>query len=131
MPDKWKCTCCPRDLRAVQQICFFIMMDLQMLEDRLTATRKEIILPDNADAIWEGQAPPTVETEIYGTFSIILDDHLPELIELLHRAAVATQRKVRIEWTKLRAGKPAPLQIKGRAKTRPKPGGAPLPFFTD
>jgi hypothetical protein len=30
-----------------------------------------------------------------------------------------------------RAGKPAPLQIKRRAKTRPKPGGAPLPFFTE
>ncbi|MEE8526795.1 MAG: hypothetical protein V3T72_22910 [Thermoanaerobaculia bacterium] len=110
MPSHEECTCVPRPIRDVQKLCFFIQLDLQMLEDRMIAARQEIALPENRDAIWNGDAPPTVEIEVYGALSVITDDHLPELIALLHRAAIATPRRVTMAWNRLRSGKRTTLE---------------------
>ena len=101
MPCRKNCTCVPREIRDVQQLCFWIQLDLQMLEDRMEAARNEIALPENADTIWDGAAPPTVEIEVHGALGVIVDDLLPELTGLLHRAAIATPRRVSEAWNRI------------------------------
>ncbi len=102
MPDERKCTCIPRPLRDVQTMAYWLALDLQMVADRVEALRNEIELPANAEEIWEGLADPTLAVEVYGCFSVIGDDTLPECSRLFHQAASATVRSVAQEWRRMR-----------------------------
>ncbi len=103
MPDRRKstCTCVPQEIRDIQRACFAVQVELLALEDRLEASRQSIALPKEAPAIWNGEAPPTVEVEVHGALSVLVDDYLPEMRGLLQRAATATLRSVSTEWNRI------------------------------
>ena len=94
------CTCVPRPIRDIQHVCLEIQRDLLVIEDQLEAARQSIELPPNAPDIWNGNAPPTVEIEVHGALSVLVDDYIPEMRGLLQRAATATPRAVVTEWNR-------------------------------
>ena len=72
-----------------------------MIEDQIEAARQSIELPPNAPDIWNGNAPPTVEIEVHGALSVVVDDYIPEMRSILQRAAAATIRSVSTEWNRI------------------------------
>ena len=72
-----------------------------MIEDQIEAARQSIELPPNAPDIWNGNAPPTVEIEVHGALSVVVDDYIPEMRSILQRAATATIRSVSTQWNRI------------------------------
>lgn len=101
MPGRKNCTCVPREIRDIQHQCFEIQRDLLVIEDQIEAARQSIELPPNAPDIWNGNAPPTVEIEVHGALSVVVDDYIPEMRSILQRAATATVRSVSTEWNRI------------------------------
>ena len=73
MPGRKHCTCVPQEIRDIQHQCFDIQRDLLVIEDQIEAARQSIELPPNAPDIWNGNAPPTVEIEVHGALSVVVD----------------------------------------------------------
>lgn len=76
-------------VRLVQRDLFRIYQELELTTWRLARLQEEIPLPDNASAIWNGEAPQTLETEVYGAVEIIQKEYLPEITGMLFVAAHA------------------------------------------
>ena len=101
MPGRKHCTCVPQAIRDIQHQCFESQRDLLVIEDQIEAARQSIELPPNAPDIWNGNAPPTVEIEVHGALSVVVDDYIPEMRSILQRAATATVRSVSTEWNRM------------------------------
>ena len=101
MPDRKHCTCVPQAIRDIQHQCFEIQRDLLVIEDQIEAVRQSIELPPNAPDIWNGNAPPTVEIEVHGALSVVVDDYIPEMRSILQCAATATIRSVSTQWNRI------------------------------